>query len=221
MRTLVDDAIPMNDGCLRPVKLVIPEGSMLNPRPGAAVVAGNVETSQVVTDTLFAATGRLAPSQGTMNNFTFGNGTDQYYETICGGSGAGPDHDGTSAVQTHMTNSRLTDPEILETRLPVRVDAFAIRAGSGGDGEFRGGDGVERRITFLEPMHANMHANRRAIAPRGIAGGRDAAPGRNWVERADGSREDLGATASAEMQPGDTFVVLTPGGGGFGPPRPV
>ena len=220
VRTLVDDAIPMNDGCLRPVKLVIPEGSMLNPRPGAAVVAGNVETSQVVTDTLFAATGRLAPSQGTMNNFTFGDGADQYYETICGGSGAGPDHDGTSAVQTHMTNSRLTDPEILETRLPVRLDAFAIRAGSGGDGEFRGGDGVERRITFLEPMHANMLANRRAIAPRGIAGGRDAAPGRNWVERADGSREDLGATASAEMQPGDTFVVLTPGGGGFGPPRP-
>ena len=220
VRTLIDDAIPMNDGCLRPIELVVPPGSMLDPQPGAAVVAGNVETSQVVTDTLFAATGRLAPSQGTMNNFTFGDGTDQYYETICGGSGAGPDHDGTSAVQTHMTNSRLTDPEILETRLPVRVDAFAIRAGSGGDGEFRGGNGVERRITFLEPMHANMLANRREVAPRGIAGGRDAAPGRNWVERADGSREDLGATASAEMQPGDTFVVLTPGGGGFGPPRP-
>ena len=220
VRTLIDDAIPMNDGCLRPIELVVPPGSMLDPQPGAAVVAGNVETSQVVTDTLFAATGRLAPSQGTMNNFTFGDGTDQYYETICGGSGAGPDHDGTSAVQTHMTNSRLTDPEILETRLPVRLDAFAIRAGSGGDGEFRGGDGVERRITFLEPMHANMLANRREVAPRGIAGGHDAAPGRNWVERADGSHEDLGATASAKMQPGDTFVVLTPGGGGFGPPRP-
>ena len=220
VRTLVDDAIPMNDGCLRPVELIVPEGSMLNPRPGAAVVAGNVETSQVVTDTLFAATGRLAPSQGTMNNFTFGDGADQYYETICGGSGAGPDHPGASAVQTHMTNSRLTDPEILETRLPVRVDCFAIRHGSGGAGEFRGGDGVERRISFLAPMRANMLANRRAVAPRGIAGGCDAEPGRNWVERADGSREELGATGWADMRPGDRFVVLTPGGGGYGPHRP-
>ncbi len=218
LRTLIDDAIPMNDGCLRPVELIVPEGSMLNPRPGAAVVAGNVETSQVVTDALFAATGRLAPSQGTMNNFTFGNEAHQYYETICGGSGAGIDHDGTSAVQTHMTNSRLTDPEILETRLPVRLDAFSIRHGSGGDGAYRGGDGVERRITFREPMRANMLANRRKVAPRGICGGGDAAPGRNWVERADGSRDDLGATGSAEMQPGDAFVILTPGGGGFGPP---
>ena len=220
VRTLVDDAIPMNDGCLRPVELIVPEGSMLNPRPGAAVVAGNVETSQVVTDTLFAATGRLAPSQGTMNNFTFGDGADQYYETICGGSGAGPDHPGTSAVQTHMTNSRLTDPEILETRLPVRVDGFAIRHGSGGAGQYRGGDGVERRISFLAPMRANMLANRRAVAPRGIAGGCDAEPGRNWVERADGSREELGATGWADMRPGDRFVVLTPGGGGYGPHRP-
>ena len=220
LRTLIDDAIPMNDGCLRPIELIVPEGSMLNPKPGAAVVAGNVETSQVVTDALFAATGRLAPSQGTMNNFTFGNEAHQYYETICGGSGAGIDHHGTSAVQTHMTNSRLTDPEILETRLPVRLDAFSIRHGSGGDGAYRGGDGVERRITFLEPMRANMLANRRKVAPRGICGGGDAAPGRNWVERADGSRDDLGATGSAEMQPGDAFVILTPGGGGFGPPRP-
>ena len=219
VRTLIDDAIPMNDGCLRPVELVVPEGSMLNPCPGAAVVAGNVETSQVVTDTLFAATGRLAPSQGTMNNFTFGDGADQYYETICGGSGAGVDHDGTSAVQTHMTNSRLTDPEILESRLPVRVDTFSIRRGSGGDGEYRGGDGVERRLTFLHPMRANMLANRREIAPRGICGGSDAAAGRNWIERADGSRENLGATGSGDMQPGDTFIILTPGGGGFGPPR--
>ncbi|MBX7496972.1 hydantoinase B/oxoprolinase family protein [Qipengyuania sp. 6B39] len=216
LRTLIDDAIPMNDGCLRPVELVVPEGSMLNPRLGAAVVAGNVETSQVVTDALFAATGRLAPSQGTMNNFTFGNAAHQYYETICGGSGAGPDHDGTSAVQTHMTNSRLTDPEILETRLPVRLDRFAIRRGSGGTGAHRGGDGVERRVTFLEPMRANMLANRRKMAPRGICGGGDALPGRNWVERVDGSREELGATASAEMAPGDAFVILTPGGGGYG-----
>ena len=216
LRTLIDDAIPMNDGCLRPVTLVVPEGSMLNPSPGAAVVAGNVETSQVVTDALFAATGRLAPSQGTMNNFTFGNERHQYYETICGGSGAGPDHDGTSAVQTHMTNSRLTDPEILETRLPVRLDEFAIRRGSGGAGRQRGGEGVVRRMTFLEAMRANMLANRRKVAPRGIKGGGNALPGANWVERADGTREDLGATGSAAMQPGDTFVILTPGGGGFG-----
>ncbi|MDC8753974.1 hydantoinase B/oxoprolinase family protein [Erythrobacter sp. sf7] len=216
LRTLIDDAIPMNDGCLRPVTLVVPEGSMLNPHPGAAVVAGNVETSQVVTDALFAATGRLAPSQGTMNNFTFGNENHQYYETICGGSGAGPDHDGTDAVQTHMTNSRLTDPEILETRLPVRLDEFAIRRGSGGAGRHRGGDGVVRRVTFLEEMRANMLANRRKVAPRGICGGGDALPGRNWVERLDGTREELGATGSAAMRPGDTFVILTPGGGGFG-----
>ena len=216
VRTLIDDAIPMNDGCLRPVELVVPEGSMLNPAPGAAVVAGNVETSQVVTDALFAATGRLAPSQGTMNNFTFGNESHQYYETIAGGSGAGSDHDGTSAVQTHMTNSRLTDPEILETRLPVRLDRFAIRRGSGGTGAHTGGDGVERRITFLEDMRANMLANRRKVAPRGICGGGDAQVGRNWVERADGSREELSATQSADMKPGDAFVILTPGGGGFG-----
>jgi 5-oxoprolinase (ATP-hydrolysing) len=216
VRTLIDDAIPMNDGCLRPIELVVPEGSMLNPRYPAAVVAGNVETSQVVTDTLFAATGRLAPSQGTMNNFTFGNEQYQYYETICGGSGAGPDHDGTSAVQTHMTNSRLTDPEILETRLPVRLDQFAIRRGSGGQGAHRGGDGVVRSITFLEPMRANILANRRRVAPRGIAGGADGEAGRNWVERTDGRVEMLSATASAEVEPSDRFVIETPGGGGFG-----
>jgi 5-oxoprolinase (ATP-hydrolysing) len=216
LRTLIDDQIPMNDGCLKPVTLIVPEGSMLNPRPGAAVVAGNVETSQVVTDALFAATGRLAPAQGTMNNFTFGNDRHQYYETICGGSGAGPDHDGTSAVQTHMTNSRLTDPEILETRLPVRLEEFAIRCGSGGEGRHRGGNGVVRRVTFLEEMRANILANRRKVAPAGICGGGNALPGRNWIERADGTREELGATGSAQMHPGDSFVILTPGGGGFG-----
>jgi 5-oxoprolinase (ATP-hydrolysing) len=216
VRTLIDDAIPMNDGCLRPIELVVPEGSMLNPRYPAAVVAGNVETSQVVTDALFGATGRLAPSQGTMNNFTFGNERHQYYETIAGGSGAGPDHDGTSAVQTHMTNSRLTDPEILETRLPVRLDEFAIRRASGGKGGHGGGDGVVRAVTFLEPMRANILANRRRVAPKGIHGGGDAQPGRNWVERADGSVEMLTATDSAEVQPGDRFVIETPGGGGYG-----
>jgi 5-oxoprolinase (ATP-hydrolysing) len=216
VRTLIDDAIPMNDGCLRPIELVVPEGSMLNPKFPAAVVAGNVETSQVVTDALFAATGRLAPSQGTMNNFTFGNERHQYYETIAGGSGAGPDFDGTSAVQTHMTNSRLTDPEILETRLPVRLDQFAIRRGSGGQGAHRGGDGVVRAITFLEPMRANILANRRRVPPRGIEGGADAEAGRNWVERSDGTVEMLSATASADVQVGDRFVIETPGGGGFG-----
>ena len=216
VRTLIDDAIPMNDGCLRPIELVVPEGSMLNPKYPAAVVAGNVETSQVVTDTLFAATGRLAPSQGTMNNFTFGNERHQYYETIAGGSGAGPDHDGTSAVQTHMTNSRLTDPEILETRLPVRLDQFAIRRGSGGQGKHKGGDGLVRAVTFLEPMRANILANRRRVPPKGINGGADAEAGRNWVERTDGTVEMLRATAYAEVGPGDRFVIETPGGGGFG-----
>jgi len=219
VRTLVDDPIPMNDGCLRPIRLVVPDGCMLSPSYPAAVVAGNVETSQVVTDTLFAATGRLAPSQGTMNNFTFGNARHQYYETIAGGSGAGPDHDGTSAVQTHMTNSRLTDPEVLETRLPVRLERFAIRRGSGGKGKHKGGDGVIRDVRFLEPMRANMLANRRRIAPKGLAGGGDALPGRNWVERVDGSIEELTATDAAEMQIGDRFVIETPGGGGFGVPE--
>jgi 5-oxoprolinase (ATP-hydrolysing) len=216
VRTLIDDPIPMNDGCLRPIRLIVPEGSMLSPAYPAAVVAGNVETSQVVTDALFAATGRLAPSQGTMNNLTFGSGDYQYYETIAGGSGAGPDHDGTDAVQTHMTNSRLTDPEILEARFPVRLEGFAIRKNSGGDGTHHGGDGVVRRIRFLEPMHVSILANRRRIAPKGIKGGGDAAPGRNWIERADGGKEALGATGSADVQAGDAFVIETPGGGGFG-----
>ena len=216
VRTLVDDPIPMNDGCLRPIRLVVPDGCMLAPHYPAAVVAGNVETSQVVTDTLFAATGKLAPSQGTMNNFTFGNARNQYYETIAGGSGAGPDHEGTSAVQTHMTNSRLTDPEVLETRLPVRLERFAIRHGSGGRGKHTGGDGVIRDVRFLEPMRANMLANRRRVAPKGLAGGSDALAGRNWVERVDGSIEELTATDAAEMQAGDRFVIETPGGGGYG-----
>jgi len=216
VRTLIDDTIPMNDGCLRPIELIVPEGSMLHPQYPAAVVAGNVETSQVVTDALFAATGRLAPSQGTMNNFTFGNETYQYYETIAGGSGAGIDHDGTSAVQTHMTNSRLTDPEIFETRLPVLLESFAIRHGSGGKGRHTGGEGTVRRVRFLEAMQANMLANRRHIAPQGIAGGGNATAGRNYVVRVDGSQEELLATASTAMEPGDVYVVETPGGGGYG-----
>ncbi len=219
VRTLIDDAIPMNDGCLRPIDIVIPDRSMLKPSWPAAVVAGNVETSQVVTDALFAATGRLAPSQGTMNNLTFGDDRLQYYETIAGGSGAGVDHDGTDAVQTHMTNSRLTDPEVLEARFPVRLDRFAIRHGSGGRGRYRGGDGCDRRLTFLRPMRANLLANRRRVAPRGLAGGGDALPGRDWVERADGRVEPLSATRSVAMSAGDRIVILTPGGGGFGEER--
>ena len=220
MRTLVDDAIPMNEGCLEPIDLVIPQGSLLAPRPPAAVVAGNVETSQLLTDALFGATRRLAAAQGTMNNFTFGNEACQYYETVCGGSGAGPGFDGTDAVQTHMTNSRLTDPEVLEWRFPVLVEAFAIRRGSGGKGRFRGGDGVVRRIRFLEPMTAAILSNRRRVAPFGLEGGSPAAPGKNYVIRADGTRIDLPARASVHMQPGDTFVIETPGGGGYGPEVP-
>ncbi|MEP6785113.1 MAG: hydantoinase B/oxoprolinase family protein [Sphingomonadales bacterium] len=216
-RTLVDDMIPMNDGCLRPITLRVPSGSMLDPHYPAAVVAGNVETSQVITDALFAACSGMAPSQGTMNNFTFGNDRHQYYETIAGGAGAGPGFDGASAVQTHMTNSRLTDPEILETRYPVLIERFAIRRGSGGAGKHRGGDGIERAIRFREPMHAGILSNRRAVPPSGLAGGANALPGINRVVRADGTTEMLSATASAEMAAGDMFVIETPGGGGFGP----
>jgi 5-oxoprolinase (ATP-hydrolysing) len=215
-RTLVDDDIPMNAGCLKPLSIVIPEGSMLNPRYPAAVVAGNVETSQTITDTLYGALGVLAASQGTMNNFTFGNDRYQYYETISGGAGAGPDFDGASVVQTHMTNSRLTDPEVLEWRFPVRLDAFSIRRGSGGAGAHRGGDGAIRRVRFLEPMTAVMLANHRRVAPFGVDGGAPGDVGRNWIERAGGAREDYGATFKVEMNAGDVFVIETPGGGGFG-----
>jgi 5-oxoprolinase (ATP-hydrolysing) len=215
-RTLVDDAIPLNEGCLRPIDIVVPEGSMLNPKPGAAVVAGNVETSQVIVDALYGALNRLAASQGTMNNFTFGDDRYQYYETICGGSGAGPGFDGASAVQTHMTNSRLTDPEILESRFPILVEQFSVRRGSGGEGRHHGGDGAVRAIRFLAPMTAAMLSNRRSTSPFGLAGGGDGKSGRNYVRRANGEIVELPATAQAEVQPGDAFVIETPGGGGFG-----
>jgi 5-oxoprolinase (ATP-hydrolysing) len=215
-RTLVDDDIPMNAGCLKPLRLIVPEGCLLNPKYPAAVVAGNVETSQAVTDCLYGALGVMAASQGTMNNFTFGNERYQYYETIAGGSGAGPDFDGTDVVQTHMTNSRLTDPEVLEWRFPVRLDSFAIRRGSGGAGRHRGGDGAERRVRFLEPMTAVMLANHRRIPPFGLAGGADAATGRNWIERADGTREEFGGTFATAVNCDDVIVIQTPGGGGFG-----
>jgi 5-oxoprolinase (ATP-hydrolysing) len=216
VRTLVDDEIPMNEGCLEPIELIVPPASMLSPQPPGAVVAGNVETSQLVTDALYGATGQLAAAQGTMNNFTFGNETYQYYETVAGGSGAGPGFDGTAAVQTHMTNSRLTDPEVLEWRFPVLVETFAIRRGSGGKGRFHGGDGVIRRIRFLEPMTASILSNRRRVAPFGLHGGGDGTPGRNYVERADGSQIDLSAKATFFMTPGDAFVIETPGGGAYG-----
>ncbi|GJI94888.1 N-methylhydantoinase HyuB [Duganella caerulea] len=215
-RTLIDSDIPMNEGVLKPLNLIIPEGSMLNPRYPAAVVAGNVEVSQYVTDALYGALGVMSASQGTMNNFTFGNEEHQYYETIAGGSGAGPGFDGTAAVQTHMTNSRMTDPEVLEWRFPVLVETHAIRRGSGGEGAQRGGDGALRRIRFLEAMTANILAGHRRIAPFGLEGAAPGALGRNWVERGDGSIEEFGATHTAEMRAGDVFAIETPGGGGFG-----
>jgi len=225
-RTLVDDDIPLNAGCLKPLHVVVPEGCMLNPRPPAAVVAGNVETSQCVTNALFGALGVMAASQCTMNNFTFGNDEHQYYETISGGSGAGlvndaagrpvGGFDGTAVVQTHMTNSRLTDPEVLEFRFPVLLESYAIRRGSGGAGRWRGGDGGVRRVRFLERMTASILSNGRRVPAFGIDGGGEGAVGINRIERADGRVEMLDHIGSAEMAPGDVFVIETPGGGGCG-----
>ncbi len=218
LRTMIDDPIPMNEGCLAPVTIVVPEGSMLRPQFPAAVVAGNVETSQAVTDALFGAFGAMAASQGTMNNFTFGNERYQYYETIAGGSGAGPGFAGADAVQTHMTNSRLTDPEVLESRFPVLLEDFHIRRGSGGTGHWKGGDGAVRRVRFLEEMQAGILAGRRVNRPFGLAGGEAALPGINRVERTSGEVEVLPATAAVTMVPGDVMVIETPGGGGYGKP---
>ncbi len=215
-RTLVNDDIPLNAGCLKPLEIIIPEGCMLNPRYPAAVVAGNVETSQAITDALYGALEVLAASQGTMNNFTFGNGRYQYYETICGGSGAGADFDGTDAVHTHMTNSRLTDPEVLEWRFPVLLESFSIRPHSGGNGHHRGGNGVIRRLRFLEPMTAAILSSHRVVPPYGLQGGEAGALGQNYVERSDGTIEELSSTAVAQMNAGDVFVIETPGGGGYG-----
>ena len=215
-RTLIDQPIPLNEGCLEPLELVIPPGSMLDPQPPAAVAAGNVETSQCIVDALYGALGVLAASQGTMNNLTFGDARLQYYETIAGGAGAGPDFDGCDAVQTHMTNSRLTDPEILESEFPVLVREFAIRRGSGGVGRHHGGDGIVRRLEFRRPFSGALLANHRRIAPFGLAGGQSAARGEALIRRANGAVERLGATARFEVAPGDELTVLTPGGGGFG-----
>ena len=218
-RTLVEEAIPLNQGCMKPLTIRMPGASLVNPRYPAAVAAGNVETSQCITDALLAALGVCAASQGTMNNLTFGNEHHQYYETICGGSGAGPGFDGASAVHTHMTNSRLTDPEVLEWRYPVRVERFCIRRDSGGLGRHRGGDGVVRELRFLEPMRVAMLSNRRRLAPFGLKGGGDAQPGRNYVIRSTGEVENLSATADVQLQSNDRFVVETPGGGGYGSPE--
>jgi 5-oxoprolinase (ATP-hydrolysing) len=217
-RTLVDDDIPLNAGCLKPLRVIVPEGCLLNPCPPAAVVAGNVETSQCVTNALYGALGVMAAGACTMNNFTFGNATHQYYETISGGSGAGPGFDGTSVVQTHMTNSRLTDSEVLEFRFPVRLDSYAIRAGSGGAGRWRGGDGGTRRVRFLAAMTASILSNGRVRGAFGLGGGLPGEVGLNRVERADGTVESLGHLGTAEMRPGDVFVIDTPGGGGYGEP---
>jgi 5-oxoprolinase (ATP-hydrolysing) len=215
-RCLVGTDIPLNDGCLKPIELRVPRHSFLSPQPGAAVVAGNTEVSQAVCNALLGALGAMACSQATMNNFLFGDATRQYYETICGGTGAGPGFDGTAAVQTHMTNTRMTDPEVLELRYPVVLEEFSIRRGSGGNGRWRGGDGARRRIRFLEPMTAVIVASRRAIAPFGLDGGTHGQTGRQWIDRSDGTRTVLSGTDRAALAAGDVITIETPGGGGFG-----
>ena len=218
-RTLVADEIPLNDGCLRPLRIIIPPGSMLAPVRPAAVVAGNVETSQAITGALYAAMGIQAEGSGTMNNVTFGNEQHQYYETIASGSGAGNGFDGAPVVQTHMTNSRLTDPEVLEWQYPVVLEEFAIRGGSGGAGRWSGGDGAVRRIRFCEPMTVSTLSGHRRVPPYGMAGGSPGSLGSNRVERADGSGVAMPGCGSIEVMPDDVLVVETPGGGGYGPPR--
>ena len=214
-RTLVKDNIPLNSGCLKPLQIIIPEGCMLNPMYPAAVVAGNVETSQNIANCLYGALGIMAASQGTMNNFTFGNQKYQYYETICGGSGAGKNYHGTDAVHTQMTNSRLTDPEVLELRFPVLLESFSIRKNSGGQGKYNGGNGVIRKVRFLETMTAGILSSSRVNPPFGLKGGKAGEVGKNYLIRKNGTQEQLDSTATVEMQPGDIFVIETPGGGAF------
>jgi 5-oxoprolinase (ATP-hydrolysing) len=218
LRTLVADDIPLNSGCLKPVTVIIPRGCMLAPEYPAAVAAGNVETSQAITGALYAALGVMAEGAGTMNNVTFGNERHQYYETVASGSGAGDGFAGADVVQTHMTNSRLTDPEVLEWRYPVRLERYVIRRGSGGAGRWRGGDGGRREIRFGEPMTVTTLAGHRRVAPYGMAGGAPGALGRHWIERADGSMTPMAGCDSVKVGPGDLFVLETPGGGGYGPP---
>jgi len=218
-RCLIGEDIPLNHGFLQPLRIVIPERSILNPIYPAAVVAGNVETSQIIVDALFGALGIQAGSQGTCNNFSFGNDQHQYYETLCGGTGAGPDYDGCDAIHSHMTNSRLTDPEILEQRFPVLLESFSVRGGSGGRGKHLGGNGAVRRIRFLETMTASIISGQRKVAPFGLAGGEPGHCGENYILRTNGQRQPLSGCDQTEMQPGDVFVIATPGGGGFGKPE--
>jgi 5-oxoprolinase (ATP-hydrolysing) len=207
----------MNAGCLRPIRIVVPEASMLAPQWPAAVVAGNVEVSQAVTSALLAAVGTLAPAQSTMNNLTFGNETYQYYETICSGASAGEGFDGAPGVQTHMTNSRLTDPEILETRFPVVLEEFSIRIGSGGKGKWNAGDGTRRTIRFLEDMEVAILAGHREVPPPGLFGGEPGELGQNLVRRLDGSEEVLPGCAKSALRAGEAVTIVTPTGGGYGP----
>ena len=209
----------MNAGCLRPIRIVIPPDSMLSPRYPAAVVAGNVEVSQAVTNCLFGALGALAAAQGTMNNLTFGNATYQYYETICSGAPAGPGFDGADAVHTHMTNSRLTDPEVLESRYPVVLEDFHVRRGSGGRGRWKAGDGTERTIRFLEQMDCAILSGHRRVPPFGVAGGEPGQVGENWVRRINGAMERLGGCDQTVLAPGDAILIRTPTGGGYGAPE--
>ncbi|OEU48020.1 MAG: 5-oxoprolinase [Desulfobulbaceae bacterium S5133MH15] len=215
-RTLVDDNIPLNEGCLKPLNLIIPRKTMISPEYPAAVISGNTEVSQAITDALYGALGVLASSQGTMNNFVYGNERHQNYETICGGTGAGPDHPGTSAVHSHMTNTRMTDPEVVEWRFPVRVESFSVRHGSGGKGKFAGGDGVTRKIRFLEPMTATILSSHRQTEPYGLAGGQAGEKGENFVLKKDGTTIKLEGNDEITMSPDDIFIIKTPGGGGYG-----
>jgi 5-oxoprolinase (ATP-hydrolysing) len=215
---LVPEPIPLNDGCFEPLELIVPPGCLLNPKPPAAVVAGNVETSQALCNLLFGALGVMAAAQGTMNNLSFGDSRRQYYETIAGGTGAGEGFAGASGVQSHMTNSRLTDPEVLEERFPVRLERFALRQGSGGVGRWPGGAGLERRLRFLEPMTVSLLSGSRRIAPFGLAGGGSAALGINRHWRSDGRVDELDGCAQLELAPGEQLELLTPGGGGYGSP---
>jgi 5-oxoprolinase (ATP-hydrolysing) len=219
-RCLVGDDLPLNEGCLAPLRIVVPPRSFLAPDRGRAVVAGNTEVSQAIVNALLGALGAAANSQGTMNNFLFGTDRYQYYETICGGTGAGPGFDGAGPVHSHMTNTRITDVEVLELRYPVRVERFAIRRGSGGAGRWRGGDGAIRAIRALEPMTATFVGSRRSVPPSGLAGGEPGAVGRQWVERADGKVVPLSGTGRVQLDAGDLVVIETPGGGGYGEPSP-
>ena len=217
-RTLVGSDIPLNAGCLKPLKIKVPEGTMINPQYPAAVIAGNTEVSQAIADALYGALGVIAGSQGTMNNFIWGNDTFQNYETICGGTGAGPDFDGTDAVHSHMTNTLMTDPEVLEWRFPVRIDEFSIRTGSGGRGKHTGGNGIVRKLRFLQEMTTTLLTSHRRVPPQGAAGGEPGKCGRNALVRANGTVINLHGNDSVEVRPNDVFVMETPGGGGYGAP---